>query len=99
MKGESISGAETLGMTRDEFLQEVAGQWRERAFHGLGTVPGDWRRGRDIYRITVAGGGGLIDIEHPDSIAVIERLVEDGLARLGLRSLTTSILRREESRV
>jgi hypothetical protein len=91
--------AEALGLTRDEFLEEVAGQWRERAFHGLGAVPGEWRLDRDMYRITVSGGGWLIDIEHPDSIAALERLFENQLTRQGVHSLTTAILRGEDRNV
>lgn len=91
--------ADAVGMTREEFIEEVASQWREQDFQGVGAIPGEWRLERDIFQLEIAGGGWLIDVEHPDSLAALERRLEPALARLGVGSLTTAVLRGDDRRV
>jgi hypothetical protein len=87
--------ATALGLTRDEFLEAVAAEWQESQFMGIGAVPQQWRADRRLYEITGVGKGWWIDVEHPDSIAVLEEKIEPVLLRQGVKALTTSTLRGE----
>lgn len=91
--------ADAVGLTRDEFLEAVATDWDERSFMGVGAVPASWRHARGMYRITPEGSGWWIDVDHPDTIAATEHALEEGLARLGVTSLTTATLAGPDRRV
>jgi len=91
--------AAALGMTRNEFLEEVAAQWSERSFMGLGAVPACWRYDRGIYQLHARPGGWWIDLDHPDTIARLEVEMEPLLAREHVAMLTTAVLTGENRRV
>lgn len=91
--------AAALGLTRDEFLELVAEEWSERAFMGVGAIPRQWRVDRAIYRIYNEGSGWLIDVEHPETIAWLERGLALELSDEGVHSLTTAILRGESRQI
>ncbi|MEV8168842.1 hypothetical protein AB0O70_13020 [Microbacterium paraoxydans] len=88
--------AESMAMTLEEFVEEVARDWSERDFMGLGAIPAGWRYDRGMIPVVLPENGWFIDIEHPDSMAAIERLMELELSRLGVPQLTTGVLRGEE---
>ncbi|MCR2819616.1 hypothetical protein NQ166_12355 [Microbacterium sp. zg.Y1090] len=87
---------ESLEMSVEEFVEEVAREWSELDFMGLGAIPAGWRFDRGIVRVHLPTGAALVDIEHPDSIAAIERMMSAELATLGLSQLTTGVLRGED---
>jgi hypothetical protein len=87
--------AAALGITVDELALDIEEQWAEAGFHGAGTLPPGWRNRRAIYQVVLSGGGWLVDIEHPDSIAALEAGRERFLANQGIPSLNTSVLRSE----
>lgn len=77
----------------EEYIEEISKEWSERDFEGLGAIPASWRFDRSLGVITLPTTGWWIDIEHPDSIAAIERAMGSFLGSQGVRSLTTSVLR------
>ncbi len=85
--------AESMGMTIEEFLEEIASEWGERNFMGLGAVPAKWRELRAIHQILLPSAGWWVDIEHPDSIAAINDGLAGFLAGQGIPALDTSHLR------
>lgn len=94
--------AAALGMTRDEYLESVQADWDERGFMKMGAIPKKWRDDRSIYNVygPVANlygesAGWYIDVEHPDTIGVLERELEHVLAAQGISQLTTAVLRGE----
>lgn len=91
--------AAALGMTLEEFVEEVARDWADRDFMGLGAVPAGWRYDRGMFRVEMIGSAELVHIEHPDSIAAIELLMGEELAHLGVSHLTTATLRSENRAV
>jgi hypothetical protein len=91
--------AEAMGMTLEEFVEEVSREWSERDFMGLGAIPAGWRYDRGMVPVVLTESGWLVDIEHPDSISAIERLMELELSRLRVPHLTTGVLRGEERSV
>jgi len=62
---------------------------------GMGAVPQQWRVDRCVYEVIGQGDGWWIDVEHPDSLSVLEATIEPTLIRQGVRSLTTAVLRGE----
>lgn len=87
------------GMTLEEYVEEVAREWDERNFMGLGAVPAGWRHDRGMYAVGLPEHGWLVDVEHPDSIAAVEAALERYLGDLGVPSLTTGVLRSEQREV
>nr|WP_161805522.1 RES domain-containing protein [Frigoribacterium sp. RIT-PI-h] len=87
--------AAELGLTRSDFLEIVSAEWNEEQFMGMGAVPQQWRVDRCIYQVNGEGDGWWIDVEHPDSLAVLEEQLEPVLIRQGIKSLTTAVLRGE----
>lgn len=91
--------AASMGMTIEEFLEEVASEWGDRNFMGLGAVPAKWRELRAIHQILLPSAGWWVDIEHPDSIAAINERLAEFLASQGIPALDTSHLRGENRNV
>lgn len=91
--------AAALGITRDEFLEEVAEQWADRSFMGVGAVPASWRYERGMYEVFAQPGGWWIDIDHPDTIAQLEDSIEGLLIEEGVKTLTTSVLTGDNRRI
>jgi hypothetical protein len=89
--------AAALDLTLEEAIQAIAEEWREDDFRGVGALPPSWCELRRMYRARITGGGWLIDIEHPDSIAALQGSPESGtvrfLASQGIPALTTGVLR------
>lgn len=81
-------------MTLEAYIEEIAMEWSERDFMGLGAVPAGWRFDRGMIPVVIPDAW-LIDIEHPDSIAAIETSMGEELGRLGVEHLTTGTLRGE----
>ncbi len=88
-----------FGMTLEEYVEEIAREWSELDFMGLGAVPAGWRFDRGMIRVYMPDTGWLVDIKHPDSISAIERMMGDFLAELGVTHLTTAALRGEEREI
>jgi len=91
--------AAALGITRDEFLEEVADQWAASGFMGIGAVPASWRHDRGLFVVNPVGGGWWIDIDHPDTISRLEVALEALLVDEGISALTTAVLEGENRRV
>lgn len=85
--------AASMDMTLEEFVEEVAREWSERDFMGLGAIPSAWRYDRGMIPVVLPDTGWLVDIEHPDSISSIERLIGTELSWLRVDHLTTGTLR------
>ena len=85
--------AEALGMSVEEFIEEIAAEWAERDFMGLGSVPAGWRHDRGMYVIELPSDGWWIDIEHPDSIAALEVHGGSTMRMHDVTALTTAHLR------
>lgn len=95
--GDSLAkDAEFAGLSLAEYVEEIAREWSERDFMGLGAIPAGWRYDRGITPISLPDPGWLIDIEHPESISFIERELEGTLAAHRVTSLTTATLRSED---
>jgi hypothetical protein len=91
--------ASALGMTRNEFLEEVASQWSDRSFMGLGAVPASWRYTRGMYEVYAQPGGWWIDLDHPDTISRLETAMESLLIEENVKVLTTSVLTGHNRRI
>ncbi|WP_425839907.1 hypothetical protein [Microbacterium sp. PA5] len=87
------------GVTVAEFVEDIAREWSELDFMGLGAIPAGWRFDRGMIRIHMPAAGSLVDIEHPDSISAIEGMMGAELASLGVAHLTTGVLRGEKRTV
>lgn len=88
--------ARALGMALEEFVEEVAREWSEQDFMGLGAIPAGWRYDRGMIPVVLPESGWLVDIEHPDSISAIERMMGEELSSLRVDHLTTGTLRGED---
>lgn len=60
-----------LGMSIEEFYDEVASQWDERHFMQTGVLPRQWRERRNMNVVSLPQHGWWIDIEDPESISAI----------------------------
>ncbi|RFA16300.1 hypothetical protein B7R21_02680 [Subtercola boreus] len=87
--------AVALGLTREQFLEEVATEWQEQSFMGVGAIPSIWRHERGLFPVSAEGDGWWADVEHPDSLSALEVLASDVLIENGITSLTTAVLRGE----
>lgn len=85
--------AQALGMTLEEFYEEVAQQWQEASFMNSGTLPRAWRTERLIHIVELPFPGWWVDVEHPDTIAAVETAIPDTLKELGVVHLDTAVLR------
>lgn len=86
------SDAEALDMTLDDFMAEVAGQWAEQSFMGMGKLPASWRHRRRMYRIRTTSDVQLVRLDHQSSLSAIERLCSPLLLEHGLNELTLETL-------
>lgn len=91
--------AKFAGMSLEDYIEEIAREWSERDFMGLGAIPAGWRYDRGLFPVVLPDSGWLVDIEHPDSIAAIEGAIGPLLASLNVPHLTTGTLRSEERAV
>lgn len=91
--------AEAMGMRLDDFLEGVAGEWEESGFMGMGVLPKSWREDRRLHTVETRIGGWLVDVEHPDSMAAIERACGPALLDAGVTMLTVGILRGDDREV
>jgi len=91
--------AAAVGLSVGEFVGLVGQEWAERQHMGVGHLPSSWRIERRLYRVTLAGPGWWVDVEHPDSLATLEAALEDELATLGVPALTVGALRGDDRRV
>jgi hypothetical protein len=91
--------ASALNITRDQFLEDVATEWDERPFMGVGAVPASWRHIRGMYELYATGSGWWVDLDHPDSLATLERAMEAILIEEGVRALTSATLAGESRRI
>ena len=88
-----LKDAIALDMSISEFVEELATEWSEKSFMGMGAIPAAWRNDRTIYQVLLPTQGWWVDIEHPDSIAAIEEKLEQQLAAEKINHLTTAVLR------
>lgn len=88
--------AHALGLTLEEFLADVAGDWDERSFMQTGTLPRSWRDDRTALTIQHPNHGWLVDVEHPDTLSALEPSLRTHLVVAGYPSFTTAALRGED---
>jgi hypothetical protein len=88
--------ARALGLTLEEFLADVAGDWEERAFMQTGALPRSWRDDRNVLVVTHPTTGWLVDVEHPDTLSTLEPSLRTHLVVSGYPSFTTAALRGED---
>lgn len=81
------------GMSLEQYVEEVSREWAERDFMGLGALPASWRFTRAVYPIALPEQGWWVEVEHPDSVSVLERIAEAFLADHAVDALDTSVLR------
>jgi hypothetical protein len=91
--------AAAVGLKREEFLEIIAQEWQEANFMGVGAIPRQWRTDRLMYQVYGQGDGWYIDVEHPDTLSVLEEQLHDVLASEGVKTLTTAVLRGENRRI
>lgn len=91
--------AEALGIPLEDFLEDVAREWEESSFMGMGVIPKSWREDRQLYTLETRIGGWLVDIEHPDSMGALERECGAELIDLGVATLTVGVLRGDDREV
>lgn len=88
--------AEALGLTLEETVAAIAEEWDEADFRGVGALPATWYTSRRMYEARYFGGGWLIDVQHPNSIAALEGALGGGMARFlgdqGIPALNVSVL-------
>ncbi|MEC5181534.1 hypothetical protein [Arthrobacter sp. CG_A4] len=81
--------ASSLGLTLEEFLAAVAGEWEEGSYMGRGCLPAQWRNRRRLFRLELGEPESWIDVGHPDTIATIRRVLgEDLHAATGCTDVT-----------
>ncbi|ABK05884.1 hypothetical protein Arth_4243 (plasmid) [Arthrobacter sp. FB24] len=85
--------ADALGMTLEDFYEEVAYQWQEKSFMNSGTLPRIWRTERQLHIVELPFPGWWIDVEHPETMAAVEAAIPDTLKDLGITHVDTSLLR------
>lgn len=85
--------ATAAGLTIDDFLLAVERERGERGLQYMGYLPASWRDDRRVFFLLLRQDGWLIDIEHPDSIAVLRERCESALEDRSIRVLTTADVR------
>lgn len=88
-----------LGITLDELVDQLAPYWDEEEMLGHDVVPTSWRARRRRLRVRVLDGSSWVAVEHPDSISTLEHEMESDLAALGVKQLTTGVLRGDDRAV
>lgn len=95
--------AETLARFRPkpELLALVAEEWSASGWMPPGHVAADWRLGRMIQRCVVEGALPFVDIDHPDTLAVLNTHPDlmAGLTRFGVEELDLSVVTGKDRRV
>ncbi|MCW2131349.1 hypothetical protein [Arthrobacter sp. VKM Ac-2550] len=88
--------ADFLGLSLEEYMAELAGEWDGQQNMQPGFLPRHWRDRRLLYRLGLQAPGWWVDVEHPDSIAAISggigKQLSDGA---GLERLTLGVLHGE----
>lgn len=88
--------AAVLDLTVDQLLSQIADEWGEEDYRGVGAIPASWRDERRMYRVSVEGGGWLVDVAHPATIAALESAHDGAVSRFlaaqGIPSLNVSVL-------
>lgn len=85
--------ADALGMSLEDFYEEVASQWQEKSFMNSGTLPRKWRTERQLHIVELPFPGWWIDVEHPETMATIEAALPGALRDHGVAHVDTSLLR------
>jgi hypothetical protein len=88
--------ADFFGISLDEYMAGLAGEWDGQQNMQPGCLPRHWRDRRLIYRLGLLAPGWWVDVEHPDSIAAISGAVGQQLREcVGLERLTLGTLHGE----
>lgn len=94
MKHPLQKDADFMGIPLEDYLNVIDGEWGNQIKPGC--LPAHWRNRRNIYQLTLRGGGWWVDIEHPDSIAALSSALGKRLHdELGLEQLTLGVLHGE----
>lgn len=91
---------ETLARFRPspELVALVRDEWREAGFMIAGVVPQDWRSRRTAVRVRITDRRPFLDVEHPETHAVLREELAPGLALLGYDDLDVSTVRGPDRR-
>lgn len=92
---------ETLSrlVPRPHLAELVRQQWQDLHFMNPGAVAREWRNDRRIVRATVPDDARFVDVDHPDTLATLERLTRPTLQTLGVDELDTATIRDVDRRV
>lgn len=86
--------ADFFGMALEEYLGQMQSEWNAMV---PGCLPAHWRHRRRLYNTTLQGTGWWIDIEHPESLAVIGRGIGNRLRNeAGIERMTLGVLLGEQ---
>lgn len=66
--------AESIGWTVDEYIKQVLKDAESNEIDVPWTVSVDWQMDRSIYRIQLPARGWWVKMDHPDTLAALERL-------------------------
>ncbi|MFJ3395373.1 hypothetical protein [Leifsonia aquatica] len=88
--------AAVLDLTVDQLLIQIAEEWGEEDYRGVGAIPASWWADRRMYQVALEGNGWLVDVAHPASISALESAeggdVSRFLANQGIPALNVSVL-------
>ncbi|MDQ6739420.1 MAG: RES domain-containing protein [Actinomycetota bacterium] len=71
--------AASLGLTVEGFMAAVAQEWEEGTYMGRGALPAQWRNRRRLFHLQLPERESWIDIAHPETIAMIRRVLGEDL--------------------
>ena len=95
--------AETLARLgpNPRLVAELGDEWESRGWMRPGSVPANWRHGRIISRVELVDSLPFVDIDHPDTIAYLNRRPDlmAGIGRFGVDELDLGTLTGRDRRV
>ncbi|ADG75031.1 conserved hypothetical protein [Cellulomonas flavigena DSM 20109] len=72
------------GVEGQQYLNAVEEELEAICSMKIGCVPSSWRDARLIYSLKLPGNGWWVDVEHPDTLAVLNDAVKLRLAQVGI---------------
>jgi hypothetical protein len=66
--------AESIGWTVDDYIKQVLADAKANGADVPWAVSVDWQMDRSIYRIQMPARGWWVQMDHPDTLAALERL-------------------------
>lgn len=82
--------AAAVGLSFKEFIALFERNLSEEEFHGVGVLPSGWRHNRSISTVGYGQRSWLVRIDHPETLAALDRLHGEELAALGVEQVTSA---------